>query len=144
MSDFKHVVQPSAKTCAHACLSMVTGVSVFDIIDHFQSKDGLTLQQQHDWLCQQGWTLEYFKPLAKYDFPYEGLYIVSVPSLNCLGRTHRIVVIVDWSSDNDWNVYDPNEGRGSKNYYTRDAIRKGTCSFSESTFVRKVSNHVSK
>lgn len=114
-----HVTQPTPRTCVHACLSMVTGQSINELIDR---------------LGDYGQGREHYLPIliehrlfpvevmGNFDpFPYQGVYLVVVPSLNLPHMTHLVVVVVD---EDGYHVYDPNQGRENMNVFDRDAYIK--------------------
>lgn len=120
----RHVQQPTAHTCVHACLSMVTGIPVQDLIARFGDV-GMTDEDKATVLCEEG-ILPVDVPNmggAMHPLPYAGTYMLSVPSLNIQGRGHSIVCTLD--AEGDWALYDPNEGREGKQFYTRHGLMAG-------------------
>lgn len=112
-----HQQQPNDTTCAHTCLSMVTGVPVQDIIDEFGDDYGLGNATEFGFLLRHGyWPVEIHNdPVIGWRFPRIGRYFMTVQSKNSLGSAHRILVEVD--KDYNEKVYDPNEGRPGKKFY---------------------------
>lgn len=117
--EVAHVTQPTPHTCAHACLSMVTGIPVQDLIDRFGNHgvgDDVTLAV----LTEMG-IFPVVMPLSYYDpMILSGVYMVTVPSLNMPGRNHSIVISVN--DDGDFRVFDPNKGRADREYYDDDSL----------------------
>lgn len=122
--EVRHVQQPTPHTCVHSCLSMVTGIPVNDLIARFGDV-GMVDEDKATVLCEEG-ILPVDVPQmggALHPLPYAGTYLLSVPSLNIPGRGHSIVCTLD--DDGDWELYDPNEGREGKAFYSRHGLMAG-------------------
>lgn len=117
--DFSFVQQPTATTCVHACLSMVTGVPVDDLVTRF-SGNGLSFHEEFTALVEHGiWP----DVITRIDHnQQDGFWFVSAPSLNLPGRLHRIVVE---QRDGDFIVHDPNSGRAGVKSYPSNALHGG-------------------
>jgi len=108
-------VQPTGDTCESACIAMITGRPVSDVIAEF-----------HDHYCRG--TLEpmqFFIRHSYYPRPcktterypkIDRVYMVTVPSLNNRAVNHCIV----WDCRDDVKIFDPNQGRPNMRYYTLD------------------------
>lgn len=118
--NFKFVQQPTPQTCVHACLSMVTGVPVGELVDRFGDK-GQPFEVEAAVLIENG-----IFPDARYSsgtaMPV-GFYFCSAPSLNIPGGLHRIVVELNESYD--FIVHDPNTGRDGVKAYPHNALHGG-------------------
>lgn len=106
----KLVKQPSYNTCTSACLAMLTGLPVEQVVEEFHERwfDKDTRNSQHNpftYLCSKGLTP--FLCCNPYDnYLYEGVVsLLTVPSLNLIGKNHHI--LVDYQSDHKWKVLDP-------------------------------------
>lgn len=113
MSDIEiHLVtQPTAHTCVHACLSMVTGLPIGTLTDRFGEGHGLSSEEEITVLTEMG-ILPVAMPEQLGHWHSAGVYLVTTPSINLLGSTHRVVV-QQALEDDDWvlRVFDPNVGR---------------------------------
>jgi hypothetical protein len=118
MYKIKHIKQPTNNTCVHACLAMITGRDIGDIIDELGDKgDGITYDEEI------GFYLKHeipFNQLVRTTL-FDGVYLITVPSLYYTNplKFHRVVV---QCKDGDLKVYDPCEGRGE--FYTKDKFKK--------------------
>ena len=112
--------QPTDHSCVHACISMVTGVPVEDIIDEYSLEDeGMALDQEHVVVD----TLGYFHITYHAPVVLQGrVFLVTVPSMNIVGNFHRIVI--DARVPDNPHVYDPNKGRKGKLCYNNSDIGK--------------------
>jgi hypothetical protein len=102
-----HITQPTNFSCAHACLSMVTGIDVYDIISRWTRPishwEVLTI------LSEEGIGMIPYLPGVGDPFDHTGVYLVTVPSLNKSGVTHSVIMTLD--EEGEYTVYDPNKGR---------------------------------
>lgn len=127
MIEIKHVQQPTSQTCAHACLAMATGLPVEYFMERFDApelgptEETLAFIESH--ILPQATS-----PFAPY--PYYGVYYVTTPSLNQLGRSHAIIVTFDDLGDGvaGYKVYDPNKGRDGMNVYEDGDVNNGKIS----------------
>jgi hypothetical protein len=107
----KLINQINEQTCVQACLSMITGDSIEDIISEMGNK-GLELSEE------VGFYIKHkigFNQLL-YSTMFNGFYAVTVPSININGGYHRIIVACD---DGDvCQILDPNDGLEGKRFYT--------------------------
>ncbi|RTR01958.1 hypothetical protein [Halomonas nitroreducens] len=112
--------QPTANTCAHACLAMVTGESIDALIERFGDR-GICWEDDALVLVENG-----IFPVkiagAGHPFPWVGAYLVSAPSLNQPGKLHAVIVE---ASETGYVVHDPNTGREGVEAYGPDAIMGG-------------------
>ena len=137
----KFVRQPTQLTCIHACLSMVTGVAVAELIERF-GNHGLDRETEITVLTEYGIMPELLP--EEHAWLFSGVYLMTVPSLNMLGHTHRIVVFEDVAA-NAWKIYDPNRTRrGVKHHSVRAFARKRQeppVSYTEITYLRPLRLH---
>lgn len=110
-----HVTQPTPFSCAHACLSMVTGIPVEEIIARW--KRPISFIETVTVLSEEGIMAVPFVPGYMYPFSDDGVYLTTVPSLNRSGVTHS--VLVEYYQD-EVSVHDPNKGREGILFYTED------------------------
>ncbi len=109
----QHVQQPSPVTCVHACLSMVTGIPVNDLLDRF-GNHALDLETKITVLSEMGIHTTPVEGRITPQIP-PGVYFATFPSLNKTGKTHLCVIQCD---GNEAQIFDPNEGReGVKHYH---------------------------
>jgi len=115
MRSIKLVNQPTPTSCTSACLAMVTGLDVHDIIAEFHD----------DWHSQKTNPAEFLKSKG-FEFvtntnPFSNImkwgkvYLLSVASLNIQGGLHHI--IADMRGDQEV-ILDPNNGKDGKKFYT--------------------------
>ena len=110
------IKQPTKHSCVHACLSMVTGIPVINILERFGER-ALDTHRELTVLTEMGICPV---PLPNSTEPLMTLgnvFFVTVPSLNLVGRNHAIVV--ETSNDGDVIVYDPSP----KDHYPLDALQ---------------------
>lgn len=140
MIRVKHVTQPTRYSCVHACLSMVTGVPVMELIERL-GEGGLGSDDEAMILTENG-----ILPICLPDFtphlmPYVGTYFATVPSINLEGTNHLVVVSLE---DDKWVLYDPNEGREGRKSYPRDSFMVApwkTFGYSRIVFLHEMPNH---
>lgn len=101
--DLVHQFQPTPYTCCHTCLAMVLGRPVAEVIDEVGEHAGMN-------------TLELMGALARYNVMFAltqfgamwtGWHMLTVPSLNVRGGTHKI--LVHWAGGK-YRVLDPSPG----------------------------------
>jgi len=124
------VKQPTATTCVHACLSMLSGIAVEDIVKDL-GDSGVASDREHKWYRDNGYEPIYIEPHKKFDFKRDGVYLATVPSLNKIGGTHRIVILADSEAGCMFKVFDPNRGKARKYYYSISALEDGACMISD-------------
>ena len=128
------VNQINDKTCVQACLAMITGASIKNVIratggGALCPDDRILFLAAHGVLCEQlnqtGWVY--------------GVYLVSAPSLNVGRKTHQLIVNVrpDWPKDSPWQVLDPQSGREGKEAYTDEDMKSGEMCWHEPFLVRR-------
>lgn len=139
--EVQFVRQPTANSCVHACLSMVTGVPVEQLIGRFGDR-GLGDMQEAIVLTEHGILPVEQSGCGRERFDVFGVYLVTVPSLNHLGKNHRTVWMTD--GDEKFVLLDPNAGRVGVAAYPQDCVYdtegllKG---YSEVTFLRVMPSH---
>lgn len=94
--------QPTAGTCAQACLAMALEVPVAKVIERFGA-DPMNQQTLIHALTECGVV---FNPLQFGTFVMTGWYFAVVPSLNIRGGNHQILIHYDWDNG-DTKVLDP-------------------------------------
>jgi len=130
--EVKHVQQPSAVSCVHACLSMVTGIPVSELIDRF-GNHGLGLDVEATVLTEMGIYPTKISTGIESQIGV-GVYFMDVPSLNLTGKMHLCVMVYD---GHEMIIYDPNEGReGVKSYHPKGLHSGNSPSPSNFSFTR--------
>jgi len=114
MSSLKHLTQPTGSSCVAACIAMVAGLEVKEVINRLtdsQKKNGVSLYEEQLLLSKLGieWNQFIYPKIVSF-----GFYLITVPSLNFDGLLHRIVIE---SAPSGITVYDPNKGRDGAKYY---------------------------
>lgn len=111
----EHQTQPCPTSCVTTCMAMITGCPVGVLMgmhDEYHATN-LSVRQVLDRL---GIPFRSFDSADRVSLGDEGVFLVSVPSLNIQGGMHQVVI--EMLGDGDWRVYDPNQGRGGRLYYT--------------------------
>ena len=111
----EHQQQPTGSTCMSACIAMVLGEPVSDIVSDFHKSYMAEKLDADEYLRARGIELEVLLTNAKIEAGY--IYICSVPSLNLQARTHAILLDM---REEYWSLYDPNQGKEGKLYYVPD------------------------
>lgn len=117
MSEFiiEHQTQPCPVSCVATCFAMIAGVPVgvfMGLHDEYRAAR-LSLRQALDRL---GIPFRSYDSANRNSLGDEGIFLASVPSLNIQGGMHQVVI--EMLEDADWRVYDPNQGRDDRLYYT--------------------------
>ena len=98
------VKQPTTSTCVHACVSMVTGVPVDDLIKRF-GESALTKERELTVLTEMG-IYPVPMPIAVQSLMLiRNVFFMTVPSINLPGRNHAVVMEV--TSDYEVLLHDP-------------------------------------
>jgi hypothetical protein len=107
-----HQPQPTADTCVHACIAMLTGIEVNKVRKKYSPDfqpifwDDVQAILKHNKVE----SIRY----ANNWLPWNRVMLLSVPSLNITGRLHAIIVV---TNDDNMDIYDPNWGKeGLKSY----------------------------
>lgn len=129
--EVKHVQQPTPRACVHACLAMVTGEDVHSLLDRF-GDHGLCWHEEATVLVEHQIWPTLVPAQQPHEFPRTGVYLVTVPSLNLRGKTHRVVVEADGQG---YCLHDPNAGRDGVKAYGRDAIQTGQARYLDVTYL---------
>lgn len=118
MIKIRHVQQISDKTCGHACLSMVTGIPIDELVARFGD---LPLGDAEEAVVLTEMGILPVPIIALGGFPgltHAGAYFISVPSINRPGQAHRIVA----RAEPGWRIFDPQYGREGVNSYGPNAF----------------------
>lgn len=121
--QIKFVQQVNDSTCEHACLSMVTGIPIEDLIDRFGSAaagdeiESIVLTELGI-LPVPTQTIGGVCEMVRC-----GVYLMTVPSLNQPGKAHRVV---SEATPKEWRIYDPQFGREGRIGYDVDAFNGST------------------
>ncbi|EIC84720.1 hypothetical protein [Serratia sp. M24T3] len=110
-----HQQQPTYNTCMCACIAMVVGLPVQEVIDkwheHFHAGKG-------EWLDD---ALDYYGKQYFYGHPRKAtitngfIYFLTVPSLNIEAGMHQVLCLA--LEGNGVTIYDPAKGRENARYY---------------------------
>lgn len=112
--EIKFVQQPTLDTCTSACLSMITGIDVNEVIRDFHDEWKNHKTNPSEYLSHKSIQHVVNKDVFNHTLEFGFAYLLTVPSLNIDGGLHHI--ILDLSGDLE-KVYDPNKGRDGKRYY---------------------------
>ena len=115
----QHVRQPTRDTCVHACLSMVTGIPVDDLVERF-GDTGCSNEISATVLCEMGILPILLPNVVTPLFLVGNVFFLTVPSLNTVGGAHCVVVAAH--NDGPPTLYDPNEGVVGGQWYPRGAL----------------------
>lgn len=108
------VNQPTGDSCTSACLSMLTGIDVNQVVEQFH-KDWQTNQSDpSEFLSKHGIRSYAHNKVFDHRLDWGTIYLATVPSLNIEGGLHHI--LIDLSGDKI-RVLDPNNGKEGKRYY---------------------------
>lgn len=136
VKTIQHVTQPTANSCVPTCISMVTGVSLDEILKLTSSENsfnyGWTPDQEMAILVKLG-----VYPERSTHVNYDSIYLVTVPSINIARHNHRIVL--DLRDESERIVYDPNENREGKLFYDDSIFKSGDFGYSNITRLIDVS-----
>lgn len=109
----KLVNQIDDKTCTSACIAMITGEPIEEVISKFH-KDYFTGRQRvSDYLRRKGLFARDMTSTERY-MAFNAIYILCVPSLNQQASFHSIVA----DTRDTVEIHDPQKGREGKKYYT--------------------------
>ena len=125
------VQQPTPHSCVHACLSMITGIPIESLIDRF-GDHGLSMDEEVTVLVENKLWPYRNTECGPHPFPLEGVYLVTVPSLNLEGKLHRVVVD---ARTEGYTVFDPNTGRDGRKAYSSDDVMTGGMQICEVTYL---------
>ena len=127
----EHVQQPSSVTCVHSCVSMITGIPVEDYVKRF-GDHALSCHEEYTALIETKIFPIAVADSSPHPFPVHGVYLISTPSLNIAGSLHRVVVE---TSEGDYKVYDPNEGKEGKQVYKSEDVMSGKMACCDVTYL---------
>lgn len=117
MNEFiiQHQTQPCPVSCVATCFAMIVGapVSVFMGLHEEYRAGKLSFREA---LNRMGIPFRSFDSADRNSLGDEGVFLASVPSLNIQGGMHQVVI--EMLDDAYWRVYDPNQGRDDRLYYT--------------------------
>jgi len=115
--------QPTYNTCVSTCLAMILNVDCNEVIDEFHGKYWDYYESDRvivsSFLSKKGVEFDYCSFEQQPDT--EGIYLVTVPSLNIKGGNHNILWVVESSGEEGLffqRILDPAAGRDDKYYYT--------------------------
>lgn len=106
--------QPTKTSCMSACVAMVSGQPVEDVVQRWHE----SFHDKTSWLDD---ALDFYKipyfygSQRKGELLYGFVYFLTVPSLNIKGGLHQILMSL--TADRGIEVFDPNKGRKGCMYY---------------------------
>jgi len=115
----KLINQINGSTCTQACIAMASGKTIEEVIEAVGSK-ALTIQEEVSFYIQN--EIEFNQLL--YTTMFNGLYAVTVPSLNLKNEFHRI--LVRCFNGDILEILDPNDGRDGKKFYDQVSFLNST------------------
>ena len=95
-----HQFQPTPYTCVHACVAMVLGIPVQEVIDKVGLHHGMNQQDLLAVLNQY----DVMHAMTMFGAMWTGWHLLTVPSLNVRGGTHKVVC--HWEAGK-YRVLDP-------------------------------------
>lgn len=118
MNDFliSHQQQPCGLSCFATCMAMLMARPAEVVREHIHNsyrEKGLSLGEVLDSLELP---FSDFKTAGRNNIDKPGVWVAAVPSLNLVGIMHQVLVEVLPSGV--WAVFDPNEGKEGKKFYT--------------------------
>ena len=118
MNEFilSHQQQPCALSCFSTCIAMILSRPAEKVREEIHAayrEGGISLGEVLD---SYGVPFTEFKTAGRNNIDKPGIWFVAVPSLNIVGIMHQ--VLVEYLPNESWAVFDPNEGREDKKFYT--------------------------
>lgn len=109
-----HFIQQTPEHCVSACIAMLTGQSLQEVVDDFHNDLVIGSVSAADYLEQRGFKVN--RSMTE-DCKIIGntIYLILAPSLNLEAEMHCLVL--DARIPEDVKVYDPNRGRHGCRYY---------------------------
>lgn len=129
------LTQPTAVTCVHTCLAMVTGCSIDDLIERFG--DQPLGPEVEELVLVEHRIFPRSTTGNRHMFPAKGTYLVTVPSLNLPGRLH-LIVLESTHDEHDqplYRIHDPNAGREGVKVYTDECLYSGDIAIVGATYL---------
>lgn len=112
-----HQQQPTADSCASACIAMLLDAPVEKVIEKFHDKYINHEMNVHHYLLNHGLAVECLT-CEHWQAQWGNLYLLTVASLHKKGVLHYI--ILDVRLEGVVDIYDPNMGKEGKKYYVDD------------------------
>lgn len=107
-----HQQQPTEDSCVSACIAMLTGMDVNEVVQKFHSLYLNSYMTPYEYLTDRQVCLE--RLYSDSNINESNIYMVAVPNLDQIARMHS--VLVD-RRDGKFVVYDPKKGCEGKRYY---------------------------
>lgn len=108
------VNQINDETCMSACLAMLTGIPIEQVIKEFHADYFRGKVTAYEYLKQKGIGSRKFW-VEERGLSWGCLYLLAVPSLNKKGILHSILA---QTTSDGLQIFDPQQGRYGKDYYT--------------------------
>lgn len=107
-----HQTQPTSTSCTSACLAMIIGAPVAEVVDEFHDAYMRCEKEPHEFLAEKGIIVR--RCFVGEAIEWDKVYLVAVPSINFETVMHNVVV--DTRNDKVL-VFDPAQGRPNRRYY---------------------------
>lgn len=122
--------QPCPVSCVATCFAMVAGIPASIMAEKFHARYRNDEISIGDILRELEIPFSDYPSSDRNSFRDEGVYLVSVPSLNIRGGMHQIVI--EMTSEGLWSVFDPNYDRCDRLFYVAsdDEVREPAVRFS--------------
>lgn len=111
----QHQTQPCPVSCVATCIAMITDFPANQVIEAFHKEYREGDLSIGDMFRRIGLAFKSFDTAERQSLDEDGVYMVSVPSLNIRGGMHQVIVEI---ADGEWTVLDPNMGRDDRLYYS--------------------------
>lgn len=121
--EIKLVNQVDDKSCMAACMAMVAGVTIEKVFEVMQDIHATPYSEYEAMIGLVRLGVLPIQIIGR-EFPRADLYMVAVPSLNNPGGTHAIIIDLRHGC---MEVFDPQNGRPDRKYYTRENISGNWC-----------------
>ena len=128
----KPTQQINEYTCGHACLAMLTGESITDLIQRFGEGNGLSVADMDLVLVEHGIFPIRIDVDGPHPFPANGFYLVTTASANLTGKLHYVIIE---ETGSEYIVHDPNNGREGKKWFTSEDLMNGDMAWVDVKFM---------
>jgi hypothetical protein len=109
--------QPTPDTCTSACLAMITGKPVEQVIAEYDAGHKSHELNANLYLIENG--IDFCHGGIHEQMRSCGLFLLCVPSLNIVGGLHNILCLIWQDGDLFYKqIFDPCMGREGRKYYT--------------------------
>lgn len=109
-----HQMQNLPTSCCSAALAMILGKPASEVEEAFHVPYEAGLTSEYEYLTLGGVGFDPLGPNLR-SILWDQVYLLAVPSLNLQATLHSVVVDTRFGT---YKVYDPNQGREGRLYYT--------------------------